>query len=428
MIKRKIQDIIVKKQKRVVFNKMPEKETEAENFKVHNYFTKAKENSRRNGRISRGKIIFGVFLFLLFLVVGAKTINAFSKAVIQIQLHQEIINVDSTLKGLIAGKTITEPFDLSVQTMEIQISEERSLAATGKKIVEKKASGQIVIYNAYSSSAQPFIERTRFETPDGKIYRIQNKIIVPGAKIEEGKIAPSSIETTVYANSAGEEYNIDLTDFTIPGFKGDPRYDGFYARSKTPMAGGFKGEVPIVSEEDETKLKESIEKTIEERLWQQAKAQTPEDFVLYSNAAQITFSENQISARDKNIFTMKKEGFLFAYLLNKEGLSRSLVKKYLGEDLVDKVRAYDLDNLKFQMVSLDEKKGTVVFQIQGMVKFVWIIEEEEFKKSLIASSGNMEKVFKNYPAIEKASVVFKPSWWRFFPNKASKIQIESLIK
>ena len=194
------------------------------------------------------------------------------------------------------------------------------------------------------------------------------------------------------------------------------------------MAGGFKGEVPIVSEEDETKLKESIEKTIEERLWQQAKAQTPEDFVLYSNAAQITFSENQISARDKNIFTMKKEGFLFAYLLNKEGLSRSLVKKYLGEDLVDKVRAYDLDNLKFQMVSLDEKKGTVVFQIQGMVKFVWIIEEEEFKKSLIASSGNMEKVFKNYPAIEKASVVFKPSWWRFFPNKASKIQIESLIK
>ena len=55
--------------------------------------------------------------------------------------------------------------------------------------MERKASGQIIVYNAYNDNNQKLIKNTRFETPDGKIYRIQASIIVPGTKVEEGKIS-----------------------------------------------------------------------------------------------------------------------------------------------------------------------------------------------------------------------------------------------
>jgi len=59
------------------------------------------------------------------------------------------------------------------------------------------------------------------------MYRIDSSVIIPGYQKVNGKIIPGSIEATVYADQAGDGYNLklaDLTgDFSIPGFKGDPR-------------------------------------------------------------------------------------------------------------------------------------------------------------------------------------------------------------
>ena len=88
------------------------------------------------------------------------------------------------------------------------------------KEVISKASGYIEIYNAYGAASQKLVAQTRFETKEGKIFRIQNSIIVPGAKMISGSLTPSSIRAKVVADSAGEEYNIGSSYFTIPGFKG----------------------------------------------------------------------------------------------------------------------------------------------------------------------------------------------------------------
>jgi hypothetical protein len=193
-------------------------------------------------RMSRVKIFFVLLVFVLLSVVGTKVINGFSKIIIQISPHKELINIDLALK---ASETNSSASDLPLEIMRIEINKEKSAVPTGVKEVETKASGQIIIYNAFSSATQPLVRNTRFETPDGKIYRIKQSLSVPGASIKDGETIPGSIEATVYADEAGEEYNISLTDFTIPGFKGGPRFDKFYARSKTPMSGGFMGKISV---------------------------------------------------------------------------------------------------------------------------------------------------------------------------------------
>jgi len=77
---------------------------------------------------------------------------------------------------------------------------------------------------------------------------LSSAIDISSLFIENGKTVPGSIEVTVYADEPLSKYNIGLTDFTVPGFKGAPQFETFYARSKTPMTGGFTGMEPVVEE------------------------------------------------------------------------------------------------------------------------------------------------------------------------------------
>jgi hypothetical protein len=411
MVKYQMQDIVIKRTKR------------SKDFKIFQAPPPPpqKPHKRKRGaakKIPVGKIIFGILILLLVVISSAKILNIFSRAIIKIKLHQETLAIDTILKATRGYKN-----DLSFETMEIEITKQDTRPATDMKTVEQKASGQIVVYNAFGSEPQTLIKRTRFETPDGKIYRIDRQIVIPGARVENEKLVPGSLEVTVYADQPGEEYNIGLTDFTIPGFKGGPRYEKFYARSKTPMTGGFKGELPVISEVDEKALSQTLEESIKRELLTKAQLQTPEGFLLYEGGSTITFSQNA-PEKKASTFTLQETGKLYAYLLPREELSNTLVKKYLGQDFKGKVEVGNLEDFEFELIKEDPQSKTLLFKLKGAAKFIWLIEEEQLKEALIASSENLEKVFENYPAIEQASVVFRPSWWRFFPKQASRINIE----
>ena len=98
-----------------------------------------------------------------------------------------------------------------------------------------------------SSDPQRLITRTRFQSPEGLIYRIAESAVVPGKTTKNGVDTPGSIEVTVFADEAGDKYNIKKTDFTIPGFKSDAsRFKNIYARSSTDMTGGFVGKMKTI--------------------------------------------------------------------------------------------------------------------------------------------------------------------------------------
>jgi len=192
-----------------------------------------KKRSEKRGSKFGIRLIAGVAVLVLLIAA----VFVFSGATVTIEPRQKNIKVDIEAVAKNSG-------ELAYETIAVGGVKTVYLQATGESKVEKKASGTIIVYNNYSSAPQRLIKNTRFETPTGLVYRIDKSIIVPGTRVESGKIIPGSVETTVFADLPGPNYNIGLNDFTVPGFKGTPRYEGFYARSKTTMAGGFIGNVP----------------------------------------------------------------------------------------------------------------------------------------------------------------------------------------
>lgn len=298
--------------------------------------------------------------------------------------------------------------------------------ATGKKLVKQKAKGEIVIYNAYSSKPQFLVENTRFSTPDEKIFYLDKKITIPGAKIEEGKIIPSSIKATITAESAGTEYNIGSVEkLSIPGFKGSVKYNGFYATAQNPITGGFTGEMTYPTEDDIKNAREKTTASLKENLSSFLSAQIPKDFKKIDGGEQFFVLNEKINDEiDENgnfsIFLeaeLKIIAFKEADSLN---LINNLAKQNIGND-------YEIKNYKinYQTSRPDFKKEELSFLVDYQGNFWKPIDIQSFKTAIIKKNESDLKIAVfALPGIERATVSFWPFWVKKVPNDLGKIKIE----
>ncbi len=356
---------------------------------------------------------------------GIALLNKFSSIVVSITPHQEFINVDISLKAAVNPQANELPLEI----MQISYREKGTAKATGTKKVSRKASGQIVIYNAYSSQTQTLVKNTRFQAPGGKIYRIDKSIIVPGAKIENGKITPSEIEATIYADEPGETYNSDLTDFIIPGFQEPAKREKIYARSKTKIQDGFVGEVSVIVENDIKNLETSLKEKVQNYLFKTAANPKPEDFLMYDNARKIVFEEQKNKPKpgdEANQFELTESATLSGFLLKKSDLNQTLAANYFKPEIAPQVVLIIADKLNFELKN--SASESIIFSLKGQADFAWKIDESSIKNNLTKERKNPNLVFEKNPAVEKAKISYKPSWWKYIPQNPSQITAELILK
>jgi hypothetical protein len=328
---------------------------------------------------------------------------------------------------------------LSFQLMTLSDENSADLVATGEKNVVSKSSGKIVIYNNFSAQNQPLIKNTRFQAPDGKIYRIHDSIVVPGQKVVGGKSTPGSFEVDVYADAVGPEYNIGLVDFTIPGFKGSPRFDKIYARSKTAMTGGASGLVKVVSDTDIQKAKETLTAGLKEKLLAQAIAQKPKGMVLYKDAVFYNFTDsmdNTATGADNKSVKLTMKGSLTATLFDAQELSKRIVKASVAPVDVapnDKILVTNIEELAFavknenkgESIALPKDGDTYIFSLNGVAKAVWQVDTASLAGKLAGTKkADYTAILAEFSGIEKANAAIRPFWKTKFPSDVAKIHVE----
>lgn len=257
--------------------------------KVHNYLRRT--ISRRHKLLT---------LAILVAIAGGVAFAAIALPEAKILVSMESINRDfkgSLLTGVnikaaeFTNNTVKIPGLFVEKTKNIT----RIYPATGTQSVSIKATGTITISNAYSSSQQNLVTGTRFQSPDGKIFRLTKSVTVPGAKTVRGNITASTIKATVQADVAGAEYNIGPAHFTIPGFKGTPKYAGFYGDSDEAMTGGLVGTSKVATDADIAQAKNEIHKTLEDALKTDMILSIPEEIKVIQAATKFTVTKEDIN-------------------------------------------------------------------------------------------------------------------------------------
>jgi len=372
--------------------------------------------------------LFVSFIVLAVIVFGVTAYLLLPSAEIVITPKTEKKSFELSAVGTISISRIDEILNrIPLQEIKVVKSNSQEFLATGEKQLNEKAEGIITVYNEFSSSQQSLVATTRFESPDGKTFRIMKNVVIPGAKVEEGKIIPSSIDVNVVADQPGSAYNIEPTNFTIPGFKGGPKFASFYGRSSEPMSGGSTEKVKVVLADDleqaEKILVDGLRGEIEEAL----KDQIPSDVKILEGGikeelAGVNSSAEKDDQADK--FNLSIDMVARVMLYKEEDLKNLIDLNLIAEVPENKRPLSDTQKIEWGEPVIDWDKGEASFSLEIEENLAWKIDTEKLKEDLVGKKEiDVRKYLANQPEIEKTKVTFWPFWVNKIPKQEKKIKI-----
>jgi hypothetical protein len=425
------------KNKEIIYEKEVEKVQEE---KINEYFKIKELEKHRVERIgrtprerSKPRIIHRSTLVIFIICVISGSIywggNIFHKADINVTLKHQIINYKN--KEFIALKEdVGNPINFEI--MMISDKKTKSLILTDTKEVSLKAKGSITIYNEFSNIPQK-IEIGSFITDlDGKAYKTDKTIIIPGYKLDtEKKIIAGQIDVGITSFLPGDSYNSKQLDFYVSSFKGTPKYNKIYGKLKTDISGGAEGLVYILNDENKKMMENILKSSLKDDLYNQVKAEIPPGYLLYKDA--LTFSYNI----DENVLSktpdakIDVEGFLSVVLLKEKSLIDNIIKTSLpnikGDELKE-ITLPDINELSFSFVDKDQTitkdMEKVSFTLNGEIDAIWNPDMDLLKGKLVGvEKGSVGSIFKEDPGIASAVVKISPFWKKNISKDLSRINI-----
>lgn len=315
--------------------------------------------------------------------------------------------------------------NLVYEVLTLEAEGEREVTATGQEEVEEQATGEITIYKT-TSGQERLIKNTRFESPDGKIFRITESAVVPGGTPEE----PGSVVAQVFADEAGPDYNLSAnTQFKVPGFEESDLmelYDAIYAVNQSAFTGGHRGPKFTIDDAELQAATESLRTELREALMSRVANERPAGFILYDSS--ITFSYQALPGEDigNNKVLLKEKAILRAPMFKNEDFASFIASATIPGYENEPVKISDPTALTFEYSADTNFSGseTFSFKLLGRPQIIWTYDQEQLKRDLAGGSQTaLNTVLGGYPAIEKANATIKPFWKSSFPENAEEIEI-----
>ena len=308
----------------------------------------------------------------------------------------------------------------------VEFSDTRSFdaKATGKKVVSAKARGTITIMNSFGPDPQVLVATTRFMTKDGKIFRLEKGVTVPGAKVQGGVLTPATIAETVIADQPGADYNIGPADFTIPGLQGSPKYKSFSAKSVSAFSGGFSGESAVATDSDIKKATESATAEMFSSLRDSLKGKAPQGFKIIDGARQITLADVKapaVNAPGEN-FTIEVIGKVQAIVFRESDEAELIAA--LFSTSTPRVLSYSKSSLERKSVALDLAKKELSYAVGGNIVLGAKLDGENIARELMGKSAKaVTNRLETMPGIEAYKIKFFPLWLWNAPADQSKVRV-----
>ena len=325
------------------------------------------------------------------------------------------VAVDAGEEGTIPG-----------QRIEVEERQERNVPASGTAEVTDRARGTITVVNAYSSAPQTLVATTRFVSQDGKLFRLDETTVVPGAKVEDGDITPASVEARVTADQSGPEYNIGPSSFSIPGFQGTPKFTAFTAKSIASMTGGARGTVKVVTENDVAAAREGLQEGLGDRLQQKFAQQAPRDLVALEGATVETMTVTTDVGADARADQVvgRAEGRKSAIVFSQDDLD-TRISTALAERISEMTEVVP-DSIKTapSVAERDIPGGRLRLTVEVEAQAAWHVDTAAVAEAIAGRrEGEIRGWLAQQEAIASSEVSFSPFWVGVAPENRDRIRV-----
>ncbi len=327
-----------------------------------------------------------------------------------------------------------EDMQLGYSIRQFTKTKSKSIKAETKKYVEQKAHGTLVVYNEFSTAPQRIITNTRFESPDGKIYRVRKPFVIPGMKKSGGKNIPGQVEIKVYAEESGSDYNLEKgAHLTLPGLKSDSkRYSKIYAISKTGIKGGFKGEKVAVSDDQKEKVFEELKGELATDIFNDVVNGLAKDEITFKDLVFINYNDLEDKSSGDTV-TLSLSADARVLIMNKFDFAKEVVLSSDAGLFEDDAVIYidNPQNIAFVLLNKDdidpENSDVIKFTTKGKIKVKYYLDEDALKEDIKGRNISILNMIKDsYPALRHSTVKVNTVRWfgpSRFPEDTQKILI-----
>lgn len=382
------------------------------------------EAGRRSVSLYRRLVI--KFIILVAILIGAVAYFSFSKLTVALTLRGEAINdtllfrvSDPNSKLATTTKTLADQSDprenIVGQVKEIKTEISKTYPASGEDFLNEELVGQVKIINNYNKN-QALVAKTRILSPDNKLFRLKNAVMVP---------AGGEVTVDIYADKASEDLAISPTTFTIPGLWLGLQ-DKIYAKSETAFTFSKKSSKYVRAEDIE-----QASKDISESLIKKAKAEAGAswgtDNWLYNTDEPATISINAKVGEAIEKFEVKAVGKIIAVSFSKDQTAK-LVTAKLNLIIPDDKELVEFNpaNISYSLENYDSTSKTVTVKASfsgAMVlkKDATVINPEEIVN---LNEDQINSYLKSQVEIKDFQLYFSPAFIRKAPSLVDRIKIE----
>ncbi len=355
------------------------------------------------------KFVALTFLIITVLLLGMIVFMSSKRANITVITRATSVDV-KTQVDINGNKNIVPGFVTSTF-----VNIEKLFSPQGSKIEDGISEGMVTIFND-TDFDQPLVATTRLLTPEGILFRMKNREVVP---------ANGSVVTEVYADQKGATGDIGSRNFSIPGLRAE-KQKVVYAKSDDPMSGGVRT-VGILTTEDIEKAQQIVLSDLKKKGVNKLEQMndTSSDGVLYE-VAQYTFEYDEELGVETDGFVLSGKativgisydnGALFDYaqkMLEKQVVDNSEILQSVESEPVVVIEDYDLS----------ENTATVGITYSGLVN----LDSNSKELQKLIFFGKTEDEVRRYVMsldhVQGVEMSFKPLWNRSVPHVASRVKI-----
>lgn len=376
-------------------------------------------------RKSRPLLWLWIIAGVLLIAVMAFVLMMFRSTTITVIPRVHTIVFDST-KSFTAYPTSSAAAGTLTYTLQsFDIDDSQSVTSIGTTHVERKASGSVTVVNTYSSAPVKLVKNTRFQTPDGLIFRTPADISIPGMRAT----APGTVQISLVADQTSDKYNIaPVSRFTLPGLQGGPMYDKVYAQSRTAFSGGFSGNEPTVDANTKAAAVAEMQGRLRDKVMQQIGALNPNNCTAFPSFAAVTFQDAPptLSTTSGQV-NLNERAHVDIPILPSQALDQQL-GGITDSDVQNSTLALapkqgftaTLSNTTSTMLG----SSPITFVMSGSAQLVWSVDQNALSQALAGKDQSaFQTVVNGFPGVQEARARIEPFWRHTFPADPKEIKV-----
>lgn len=386
-------------------------------------------------RLSRGnkKRPWGYAFVIFLILVGGGIFTAIATGGAEISIHPKYHqpNVNTTFTAVHSP----QPTELAFEIMSLEAEGTRQITAIGKEEVETKAMGSIIVYNKHQSNPIRLRANTRFES-QGLVFRIQESIVLPGyTRDDEENILPGVITVDVFADQAGDRYNLPPSAFTIPGFAGGSEFENIYAESIATFSSGFIGKRFILDEDELKNAQQALHAELRQSLLNRIDTEKPANLIIFNNSVTFTHQSLPSVEYSEDLATIREKVTMRIPMFKKDEFASIVASETVPTYDGEAVRILDYDIFKFVYTYENTSESNIAdaenisFKLSGRPKIIWETDIDKLKTDLVNQPKTaLPRILGGHPSVQKAEAIISPFWKTAFPSSASQIDIIEILE